>query len=156
MVTPTRSSLGEGHCLTAVESLALGRPLIAPRFRACLYGMREAVEGIVYEPYSITDLRRALNQVITDHRLCEQLRLGAAACSNVYRPPELTFGKAFRPMLRQIGLRTNHEPSSCGVAYKIREQNEVQTPRKLVGHSRYRSIRRDCVSGVVEMRGMDC
>ncbi|SKA87693.1 Glycosyltransferase involved in cell wall bisynthesis [Paucidesulfovibrio gracilis DSM 16080] len=71
--TPTRTSFPEGRCMTAVESLDCGVPVVAPRFGPFAFFIRHEEAGLLHEPDSVTDLRRQLERVLLDADLRERL-----------------------------------------------------------------------------------
>lgn len=61
MVTPTRSEFPEGRCMSAMEALACGVPLIAPDNGPFPYLVEDDVNGKLYEVDNVPDMTRKLN-----------------------------------------------------------------------------------------------
>jgi len=77
IVTPTRPPLQEGRCMVVAEAFVLGLPVIAPAYAAFPYSVVDGVNGLLYEPGSIEDLKLCIQRVVADHGLIERLRCGA-------------------------------------------------------------------------------
>ena len=60
VVTPTRLSFSEGRCMTAMESLAIGIPLIAPKFGPFEYLIKDHENGLFYTPDSPKSLQEKM------------------------------------------------------------------------------------------------
>jgi glycosyltransferase involved in cell wall biosynthesis len=76
LVTPTRRGL-EGWPMSALEGLAAGVPVVAPAAGPFLCMITDGVNGLLFAPDSVADLRAKLDQVLDDAALAERLRRGA-------------------------------------------------------------------------------
>lgn len=87
-VTPTRSVFPEGRCMTALESLALGTPVIAPNFGPFPYAVNHGVNGLLYEPDQVNSLASCMMQLANDADIAQRLKLGAIDVQS--RPTQFT------------------------------------------------------------------
>jgi glycosyltransferase involved in cell wall biosynthesis len=90
-VTPTRSSFPEGRCMSALESLLLGTPVIAPDFGPFPYLVKHARNGLIYAPDNVQALAQALQTLIDEPDLLARLRDGARRSGAELAHPEHTF-----------------------------------------------------------------
>jgi glycosyltransferase involved in cell wall biosynthesis len=90
-VTPTRSSFPEGRCMSALESLLLGTPVIAPDFGPFPYLVKHARNGLIYAPDSVQALAQALQVLIDEPDLLARLQDGARRSGAELAQPEHTF-----------------------------------------------------------------
>jgi glycosyltransferase involved in cell wall biosynthesis len=96
VVTPTKGSFLEGRCMSAMEGLVMGIPVIAPRFGPFPYLVEDGINGFLYETDSITDMEKKINNTFEDNDLYEKLHCGALGTSKRLRRPLLTFGEAVK------------------------------------------------------------
>jgi glycosyltransferase involved in cell wall biosynthesis len=94
IVTPTKGSFLEGRCMSAMEGLVMGVPVVAPKFGPFPYLIEDGINGFLYETDSISDMKRKINSIFQDKELYEKLRCGALSTSKSIRRPLLTFGEA--------------------------------------------------------------
>lgn len=94
LVTPSKSSFPEGRCMSAMESLAAGRPVIAPRFGPFPYLVRHRVNGLLYEPNCVSSLFEALRSTVCERNLLESLTEGARASGHCSGAGQSSFGEA--------------------------------------------------------------
>lgn len=94
LVTPTRSVFPEGRCMATMEGLAMKVPVIVPDFGPFPYLVEHGVNGLLFTPDSVDDLRRKINAVLDDAGLYKRLQDGAQESSNKLLDPPVTFYKA--------------------------------------------------------------
>jgi glycosyltransferase involved in cell wall biosynthesis len=78
VVTPTRPEFPEGRCMTVLEALVHGVPVIAPNFGPFPFAIQHEVSGLLYAPGSATALRGSMESILVRPALLESLRRGAA------------------------------------------------------------------------------
>ncbi|MGH8223841.1 MAG: glycosyltransferase family 4 protein [Woeseiaceae bacterium] len=81
VVTPTRTEFPEGRCMVALESIAMGVPVIAPNHGPFPYIVRHQENGLLFESNNTESLRECLRRVVLDDRLVARLRNGAVSTS---------------------------------------------------------------------------
>jgi glycosyltransferase involved in cell wall biosynthesis len=91
IVTPTQSSFPEGRCMSALESLLVGTPVIAPDFGPFPYLVKHAENGLMYAPDSVQALAQALRVLKDDPELLVRLQDGARRSGRALTQPEHTF-----------------------------------------------------------------
>lgn len=96
VVTPTRRWFPEGRCMATLEGLVMGRPVIAPNFGPFPYAVRDGVNGLLFEPDSVPDLRRTLTSLLDDPILYQKLSAGARESASEIRGYEINYGKALK------------------------------------------------------------
>ena len=101
VVTPTRKEFPEGRCMTAMEALSLGVPLIAPEFGPFKYLVKNGVNGFFYKPDSINDLYMKL-KLIQQPAIRNKLAKNAAIGSKIFSENLLSYGEAVKISL-EIG-----------------------------------------------------
>lgn len=101
VVTPTISAMGEynseaneARCMTAMESLFMGVPVIAPDSGPFPYLINNEENGLLYETNSNVSLSAALYSILTDEILYENLRLGAVVYRKSMLQSTMTFSEA--------------------------------------------------------------
>ncbi len=77
VVTPTRSDFPEGRCMAAMESLVMGVPVIAPNFGPFPYLINHGLNGLLYIPDSVQDLKLKISNLLSDNDLYMNLSEGA-------------------------------------------------------------------------------
>lgn len=77
MVTPTQSNFPEGRCMSAMESLAYGKAVIAPDFGPFPYLINDNINGLLYQTDNVQDLAKKINLLLEDKALLEQLNQSA-------------------------------------------------------------------------------
>jgi glycosyltransferase involved in cell wall biosynthesis len=90
-ITPTQSSLSEGRCMSALESLLVGTPVIAPEIGAFPYMVKHQENGLLYRPDSVPALAQAMTSIANDTDFLAQLRSGARRSGKALMQPERTF-----------------------------------------------------------------
>jgi len=93
-VTPTRPEFPEGRCMVVLESLALGLPVIAPRFGPFPFAVEDGRNGLLYDAGNVGSLGECLARVIRDGDLRVRLRSGAVASSAATTPSATDFAEA--------------------------------------------------------------
>ncbi len=106
MVTPTRSEFPEGRCMSAMEALAIGTPVIAPDDGPFPYLIKNGINGILYKQDSLAELTKALAAITSGNNLREQLSQNCWRNRHSLLQPEITFGCAAISALDQPDLRT--------------------------------------------------
>jgi len=94
VVTPTRIEFPEGRCMSAMEGLILGIPVVAPNFGPFPFLVQDNFNGLLYEPNSVSNLREKIMMVLEDSDLYKRLKAGARSTGEKLMKPELTFGEA--------------------------------------------------------------
>ncbi len=94
LITPTQGDFMEGRCMSAMEGLVMGVPVIAPDFGPFPYLIKHGVNGFLYETNSVEDLKKRINCALKDNVLYSNLCLGAKETSKKLLRPKLTFGEA--------------------------------------------------------------
>ena len=67
--------------MVALEALALGVPVITPRFGPFPFAVQHEVNGLLYEAGNVNALQACLEQVVAGSEIKRQLKPGAAAAS---------------------------------------------------------------------------
>ena len=103
IVTPTqgifykgKNIATEGRCMTAMESLFFGIPLIAPDSGPFPYLIKHGVNGMLFETNSIDSLKKTIQEVFKDEVFYRQLCEGAKQTGENLLSPEMTFAKAVK------------------------------------------------------------
>jgi glycosyltransferase involved in cell wall biosynthesis len=91
VVTPTQAIFPEGRCMSAMESLLVGTPVIAPDFGAFPYLVKHETNGLLYQPDSVSALTQAMAAIASDPDLMARLRIGAKQSGETLMCPERTF-----------------------------------------------------------------
>jgi len=77
LVTPTWSSFPEGRCMTAMEGLVMGIPVVAPDFGPFPYLVEHNINGLLYAPDSVKDLESSILKCVANSELYTKLKAGA-------------------------------------------------------------------------------
>jgi len=94
-------SVDEGFGLPALEAMACGTPVVASRRGALPEVVGDA--GILFDPQSVTELRDALSQLLTDARLH-----GTLSAKGVHRASQFTWQASARSaiaLFEEVGAR---------------------------------------------------
>jgi glycosyltransferase involved in cell wall biosynthesis len=94
VATPTRAELGEGRCMVALESLAMGVPVVAPDLGAFPYVVEHQVNGLLFEPGNTAELRQSISRLAEDHALLTRLKAGAETSAAALLRAQTTFAEA--------------------------------------------------------------
>lgn len=94
VVTPTKSCFPEGRCMAAMEGLAMGIPVIAPAFGPFPYLVKDRINGLLFIPDSVPDLRKKIHELVHDRVLYTRLRQGAQQAGKEILEPATTFYQA--------------------------------------------------------------
>lgn len=105
VITPTRSLFPEGRCMAVLESLVVGVPVIAPDFGPFPYLIEHGVNGLLYKPDSIQELRSSIERIVGNKDLADTLRDGARITSNELRRRRPSFGEATQTAFQTCELR---------------------------------------------------
>lgn len=108
VVTPTRLALGEARCMTAMEALGLGVPVVAPEHGAFPYLIRHRENGMLYRPDDVAELARCIGELATDRGLYETMKQGAAATGATLLDPPVRFSSA---IAASLGIEFEGQPA---------------------------------------------
>lgn len=101
LVTPTRTTLQEGHRHSVVEGFICGLPAIAPNFGPYPYYINQNTNGLLYEPDSCDDLASKIALVVNDNVFQQKLSDGALKFSENIVDPKTSFGAAISKAFEQ-------------------------------------------------------
>ncbi len=96
VITPTQSRFPEGRCMSAMEALLMGTPVIAPNFGPFPYLIDDYYNGILYKPDDVPGLANAMDQLIEDRNLLEKLKRGAAMTGDKLKKTSRSFSDAIQ------------------------------------------------------------
>jgi len=96
VVAPTRRDLTEGLCRVVPESMVLGKPVIAPDFGPFPHLIEDGVNGLLFEPESVRDLREKLRRVVENPTCHRRLLAGAREAGSRFLVPKRDFPGALR------------------------------------------------------------
>lgn len=94
VVTPTRRELPEGRCMTAMEALAMGVPVVAPNAGPFPFLVKDGVNGLLFAQDSVPELTSALKRLATEPELRTVLADQAFRDRHQLMEPKLRFGAA--------------------------------------------------------------
>jgi glycosyltransferase involved in cell wall biosynthesis len=94
VVTPTRIEFPEGRCMSAMEGLIVGLPVVAPDFGPFPFLVQHDFNGLLYKPNTVSDLREKIMMLLEDPELYSRLKMGARITGNRLKNPVMTFGEA--------------------------------------------------------------
>ncbi len=94
LVAATRTFIGEGRCMSVMESMVAGTPVIAPNHTAFPFLIKDGVNGLLYEPDSANDLNKKISKVLYDDSFHFRLKEGAAQYGLTLLEPPMTFSQA--------------------------------------------------------------
>lgn len=94
LVTPSKPGFPEGRCMSAMEALVAGTPVIGPRFGPFPYLIKDLENGLLFEPGSVPALSEAISKILTEDSLRDRLRHGARATGLQLQQPPSTFARA--------------------------------------------------------------
>lgn len=94
VVTPTRAEFPEGRCMSAMEGMVLGLPVVAPNFGPFPYLVQHGYNGMLYEPNSISDLREKIILLLKNDEIYVKVKEGARITGSKLIKPAKTFGEA--------------------------------------------------------------
>ena len=90
LIVPTQKRLSEGRCMSAVEALSLGVPIIVPKYGFFEYIVKNYVNGLFFKADNISDLAKKI-QIIKDESLRQSLSNGALNEASQYLYPERSY-----------------------------------------------------------------
>lgn len=96
VITPTRSEFPEGRCMSAMESLIMQTPVIAPDFGPFPYLVKHGENGLLYAPDSIEDLEYKLEDLLSNEDLIQKLISGAKKSGEQLMNPIASFSQALK------------------------------------------------------------
>lgn len=94
VAAPTRPEFPEGRCKVVPEALVLGVPVIAPDFGPFPFGVRDGIDGLLFEPGSVSALAASLERVLGHPGELEALRRGARASRERLMAEPVGFARA--------------------------------------------------------------
>jgi glycosyltransferase involved in cell wall biosynthesis len=94
VVTPTRREFPEGRCMSAIEALVLGVPVVAPAFGPFEFLIEEGKNGLLYEANNMEALVSSLRTILGDTALRDELAAGAQGSREKLIQPERSFSEA--------------------------------------------------------------
>jgi len=77
VVTPSRPSFPEGRCMSAMEALAFGKPVVAPDYGPFPYLIKHEQNGLLFKAGDGRALQAALQRLSDDSQLYDELVIGA-------------------------------------------------------------------------------
>lgn len=95
VVTPTQQAK-EGRCMSAMESLIMNVPVIAPNGGPFPFLIKHEINGLLYTTDSIQDLTLKINRIFADTKLYKNLINGAHLTGLNLIEPELSFSRAIQ------------------------------------------------------------
>lgn len=96
VVTPTQGWYPEGRCMAALEGLVMGRPVIAPDFGPFRFVVHHGINGLLFEPDSVKDLRKKIFELLDDEELYRRVSKGAVQSSYSIVSAHINFGRVVR------------------------------------------------------------
>jgi glycosyltransferase involved in cell wall biosynthesis len=106
-VTPTRPEFPEGRCMVVLESLALGVPVVAPRFGPFPFAVEHGRNGLLYEPGNVEALRKCLEVIVEGTETRRQLKGGAVASATSFMIAPTGFANAVDMAFRDRAFTGN-------------------------------------------------
>ena len=104
MVAPTRREFPEGRCMSIIESLVLGVPVIAPDFGPFPYAVRHEANGLLFEPDNVESLENSIERLVRERQLLETLTVGATESGCILAAePHRSFSEAVTAAFRKAG-----------------------------------------------------
>ena len=96
MVTPTRSSFPEGRCMSAMEGMSFGLPVIAPNAGPFPYIVEHKKNGLLFKQDSVDELRKCIFDIVNDSTLFGRMRIQAKISGDRFKYPEVSFYQAIQ------------------------------------------------------------
>lgn len=75
VIAPSKSYFPEGRCMSAMEALVMGVPVIAPNYGPFPYLIKDDLNGLLFEVDNVNDLSNKLKAICEDNFL-RKLKLG--------------------------------------------------------------------------------
>ena len=94
VVTPTRSGFPEGRCMSAMEGMVFGVPVVAPNCGPFPFIVKHMLNGLLYTPDSVEDLRHSIHLLLDDQKIHSDLSVGALEFGKTISQTNRTFGEA--------------------------------------------------------------
>lgn len=92
-VTPTKSQFPEGRCMAAMEALSMNIPVIAPNFGPFPYLVKNEVNGFLYRPDSVNELKNKIIMAL-EPETHNKLVQGTQNDSETLMKTNLSYGEA--------------------------------------------------------------
>ena len=92
--------------MSAMESLLVSTPVVAPGFGAFPYLVQHRVNGLLYEPDTVAALAQALAATTSDAELLSTLRDGAQKTGKALMHPQKTFMDCLNEAF--LSMQMNH------------------------------------------------
>ena len=103
LVVATNTKIGEGRCMSAMESLSIGTPVIAPNFGPFPYLIEHKVNGLLYKSNSLSDLKIKIDLLFDNDSLYKQILKGVwKKRSELIRPTALSFSQAIDKAFKTV------------------------------------------------------
>jgi glycosyltransferase involved in cell wall biosynthesis len=96
LVTPTKRRFPEGRCMATLEGLVMGVPVITPNFGPFPYNIEDGVNGLLFEPDSVQDLKEKILTILDDSDTYKTLKAGAKQSSTYLVNPNRGFSDAIK------------------------------------------------------------
>ena len=106
MIVATRTDFPEGRCMAAMEGLALGIPVVAPDFGPFPYLIEDKVNGLLYQPNSVEDLKIKLDSLLNNDIFYQQVAKDTRETAYKIINPPLTFSQAIQKAFRNMKYLT--------------------------------------------------
>ena len=90
---------------TAVESMGVGRPVIASRIGGLQFTVVDGLTGLLCDPGSSDDLARCCRQLMDDQRLAQQLGEAGRQRFLSLHTWDSVIEKRYRPLFADVGVR---------------------------------------------------
>ncbi len=94
LVAATKTLTGEGRCMSVMESMVAGTPVIAPDHTAFPFLIKNGSNGLLYKPDSVDDLKKKISMALSDDLLYGKLKKNAAEYGQTLLEPPMTFSQA--------------------------------------------------------------
>lgn len=102
LVTPTQSSFPEGRCMSAMESLALGKPVIAPDFGPFPFLIKDNYNGLLFETNSIESLKNKIHLLLEDKKLYSTLSINAKDFASREYDQQISFYEVIQDVFNEL------------------------------------------------------
>lgn len=93
VVAPTQHAK-EGRCMSVMEALVMGIPVIAPNGGPFPYLIKHGCNGLLYDVDSTADLSKQIGKLLKNDVLYEKLSSGAIDAGEKLTEPDLSFSTA--------------------------------------------------------------
>lgn len=94
VVTPSQGRFPEGRCMSVMEALVAGLPVIAPDYGPFPFLIKSGENGLLYETDSVPDLATKIGEMLDNEHLYQRLKKGAEESGHRLISPPLTFAES--------------------------------------------------------------